>query len=286
MSNRYMATSAAPGTDVDALGGGGGSVASTDITDSSATGRSVLTGDSAAGRAALGVDALPAWAVPPARASLYFPAPNGGLVGTPAAPGPHWCDGASLVMMFWPTANTGSGGGTVVVSSRESACHLRLNDSADPCRFGVYYSATGVVALPAACSFAGALNAPHVLAMTVTGGELRASFDGGAVDVLSAFGAPAAPTTQVLSIGTHSDGAGYPADHIQIMAFRTYSTPLSDGDLVAAGASAVRAAGTLPALTGTVSFNLAARDVPPTLVEYEYGALLLSGSTIKRRRTR
>lgn len=97
---------------------------------------------------------------------------------------------------------------------------------------------SGVFELPGA-SFNGALNVPHVLAITITGaGVPRYSWDGGAVAVLPALSGTYVPpiSGDPFTIGSRS-GGNYPADKAQIVQFRAYSTVLSDADLVAVAAT-------------------------------------------------
>lgn len=96
----------------------------------------------------------------------------------------------------------------------------------------------GVFELPGA-TFNGALNVPHVLAITITGaGVPRYSWDGVLQTPLSALSGTYVPTIagDPFTIGSRS-GGNYPADKAQIIQLRAYSTVLSDADLVAVAAT-------------------------------------------------
>lgn len=228
---------------------------------------------------------LAPWTATPARASLAFPAPGSytdtGWVGYPTGVGPNFGTGCSLVMLFWPAVLPAS---LKIVAARDSAMHLRIGDYGDRGQFGFYYPSIGTTSFPLDCTFT-ADNQPHVLAFSVTGGNVRSSFDGGVVQA-TACGAATAPTTENFSISCLANTVAYPCFELEQMEFRTYSTVLSDADLVAAGQSAVRTSGILPTLTGTLSFSLVATAQPQLVAEYEYGSLLMYGQGVKRRRTR
>jgi hypothetical protein len=169
--------------------------------------------------------------------------------------GPNWGAGCSFVAMLWPVSVPGS---VVLLAQRTGVSfhQIRFGDGADKGRAYVYYGSP--YALPANHTVTGGLGAPHVLAFTHTGGNLRSSWDGGAVGVTAATATT--PVGGVLSLGGDSGGS-FRVTTIQVIHARIYSTVLSDADLQAVGSAAGRTARYLPAATGTVTFEYHARWV-------------------------
>jgi hypothetical protein len=136
----------------------------------------------------------------------------------------------------------------------------------------------GVFELPGA-TFNGApnLNVPHVLAITITGaGVPRYSWDGGAVAVLPALSGTYVPTISgdPFTIGCRS-GGNYPANKVQIVQFRAYSTVLSDADLVAVAATRASFRLADPS-AGTLTTDISASNASG------FGSVLDSANTARR----
>ncbi len=187
------------------------------------------------------------------------------ILGTTVGAAPHWCDGASLVLMIWPLSVPGST--KLLLDRGTNDCMIRVGDNGgDRGRLSTYENGT-LALLPSDHTITGNLNGCHVLALACTGGNVRSSFDGGAVGVTSVGGAPTPPGgSTIFAVGGSVNGSGTYVPDVEFVAIRTYSTVLSDADLIAAGALAGRNAGAIPALTGTVSWEFAARDLRGVLI--------------------
>lgn len=210
------------------------------------------------------------------------------MTGTTVGAQPHWCDGSSLVLMIWPLSAPGSA--KLLLDRGTNDCMVRVGDNAgDRGRLSTYENGM-VVLLPADHTITGNLNGCHVLALSCTGGNVRSSWDGGTVGVTSTGGAPTPPgggTT--FAVGGSVNGSGTYVPDIEYVAARTYSTVLSDADLIAAGAPSGRTAGVIPALTGTISWEFATKDFRGELVaEILHSAVNLNhgAGVLKRLRNR
>lgn len=209
------------------------------------------------------------------------------ILGTTVGAAPHWCDGASLVLMIWPLSVPGNT--KLLLDRGTNDCMIRVGDNGgDRGRLSTYENGT-LALLPADHTITGNLNGCHVLALSCTGGNVRSSWDGGTVGVTSVGGAPAAPGSSIFAIGGSVNGSGTYVADIEYVAARTYSTVLSDADLQAAGSPAGRAAGAIPALTGTVSWEFTAKDLRGGLIaEILHSAVILDygAGVLKRNRSR
>lgn len=189
--------------------------------------------------------------------------------GTPTA-APTLANGQSLVILFHaiavPTgaevlaAHMDSGASTrgwilfwgYESGSRGAASFFRLGNTGT--------GADGTIPLPSA-DVTGLLGVPHVLAFSLPGGAIHYSFDGGTVHTISAPSGSYVPTSSAdpFRVGQLVETSD-PAASSQVVALRTYSTTLSDADLVAV--CAYRSSYVLaPASSGTITFDFHARQL-------------------------
>lgn len=185
--------------------------------------------------------------------------------GTPTA-APTLAAGTSLAVLFRPVSTPG---GAQIIAHHDDGWatrgwHLYAGyEAGDRSHLSLYLAGltgtgtAGTVALTAA-TFAGELNTPHVLAVAfLVDGTIRYSWDGDAVQTIAAPTGTYAPpqSGDPLVIGQRSGANG--ATSIQPIALRTYSTVLSDADLVAVAAERTSYRLAAPS-AGTLTTDLAA----------------------------
>jgi hypothetical protein len=233
----------------------------------STTGRVAFIGTATEARTALGLASVP---VAPVALGTAYNAGTADLVFVDAVPSPadKFGPGRSLVYLFRSLGTLGSANimathaDAPVTSDR--GWQLRAGDNASA-RGEISLLLAGlpavvtVVPLPGA-NFTGA-DGVHCLAVTVLlTGEIRYSWDGGAIATVAAIPGTYVPALagDPWRIGSSSAGLGFvAATTVQPIALRTFSTVLSDADLVAV--CALRAAYLLAAPSaGTLTTDLSA----------------------------
>ena len=222
--------------------------------------------DTAGMRSALGLASVP---TAPVALGTAYTAGTADAIYVDAVPSPAdaWGPGRSLVYLFRSLGTLGSANILAMHADTTTTVargwHLRAGDNASA-RGEISLIFAGlpgstVLPLPGA-DFTGA-DGVHCLAVAVTAlGVVRYSWDGGAVAtaVVGAGTYAPAQAADPWRIGSSVvAGGGYAATTVQPIALRTYSTVLSDADLVAV--CALRASYLLadPA-AGTLSNSLAA----------------------------
>ena len=186
------------------------------------------------------------------------------VTGTPSA-APLFGPGETLVYLFFPVALPA--GGVIMACHQDAGSTSRGweircgQNGADLGLLNMYlFTGAGVFDLPGA-TFAGALNAPHVLAVAMTsGGEIRFSWDGVLQTPFTPAGVYPAPIAGDLFLIGSRPGGNYPSTNIQPVQFRAYSTVLSDADLVAVAATRTSFLLADPA-AGTLTVDIAASNV-------------------------
>ena len=281
----YWATNAAAGLELSlCTHQGGGTYAWVTVPYGvTATGVALVqAADAAAARAALGLASVPPVALGAAynagsSATAYLD-----VAGTPPA-APLGGPGETLVYLFLPVGMPSDA--RIMVQHMDSGSvargwEIRYGDNGGDrgllslLLYGM--NGSGVFELTGA-TFNGALNVPHVLAITITGaGVPRYSWDGGAVAVLPALSGTYVPpiSGDPFTIGSRS-GGNYPADKAQIVQFRAYSTVLSDADLVAVAATRTSFRLADPS-AGTLTTDISASNASG------FGSVLDSANTARR----
>jgi hypothetical protein len=254
-----------------------------DVTMTSADVSALLaSADAAAARSALGLASIPPVALGAAynagsSATAYLD-----VAGTPPA-APLGGPGETLVYLFLPVGMPSDA--RIMVQHMDSGSvargwEIRYGDNGGDrgllslLLFGM--NGGGVFELPGA-TFNGALNVPHVLAITITGaGVPRYSWDGVLQTPLSALSGTYVPTIagDPFTIGSRS-GGNYPADKAQIIQLRAYSTVLSDADLVAVAATRTSFRLADPA-AGTLTTDISASNASG------FGSVLDRANTARR----
>ena len=243
------------------IGDGGGGVATTS-TDVSGF---LAAADATAARAAIGAGQGP----PHLSLGTAFNSGTSGsayldVTGTPSA-APLFGPGESLVYLFFPVALPS--GGVIMACHQDAGSTTRGweircgQNGADLGMLNMYlFTGAGVFDLPGA-TFTGALNIPHVLAVTMTvGGQIRFSWDGVLQTPFTPAGAYPAPIAGDLFLIGSRPGGNYSSTNIQPIQFRAYSTVLSDADLVAVAATRTSFLLADPA-SGTLTVDIAASNV-------------------------
>jgi hypothetical protein len=222
--------------------------------------------DAAAARSALGLASVP---TAPVALGTAYSSGTADAIYVDAVPSPAdaWGPGRSLVYLFRSLGTLGAANIVLMHADTTTTVargwHLRAGDNASSrgelslILAGIPGSA--VLPLPGA-DFTGA-DGVHCLAVAITAlGVVRYSWDGGVVAtaVVGAGTYAPAQAADPWRIGSSSvSGGGFAATTVQPIALRTYSTVLSDADLVSV--CALRASYLLadPA-AGTLSHSLAA----------------------------
>jgi hypothetical protein len=245
------------------IGDGAGDVGTTSA-DVSAL---LASDDAPAMRSALGLASVP---TAPVALGTAYNAGTADAIYVDAVPSPAdaWGPGRTLVYLFRSLGTLGAANvlathaDTVTTVAR--GWHLRAGDNASArgqlslILVGLPASVT-VVPLPGA-DFTGA-DGVHCLACAILNtGEIRYSWDGGAVATVAAIPGTYVPAQagDPWRIGSSSAGGGFvAATTVQPIALRTYSTVLSNADLVAVCAQRASYLIADPA-AGTLSNDLAA----------------------------
>ena len=238
-----------------------------DITVTSADVSALLAAaTAAAARTALGLASVP---TAPVALGTAYNAGTADAIYVDAVPSPAdaWGPGRSLVYLFRSLGTLGSANILIMHADTSSSVargwHLRAGDNASA-RGEISLILAGlpgstVLSLPGA-DFTGA-DGVHCLAVAITAlGVVRYSWDGGAVATVAAGAGTYAPAQAAdpWRIGSSAVvGGGFAATTVQPIALRTYSTVLSDADLVAVCAQRASYLLADPA-AGTLSNSLAA----------------------------
>lgn len=251
------------------IGDGAGDLATTSA-DVSAL---LAAADAAAARSALGLASVP---TAPVALGTAYDAGTADAIYADAVPSPadKFGPGRSLVYLFRSLGTLGSANIVIMhadtTTSVARGWHLRAGDNA-LARGEISLILAGlpgstVLPLPGA-DFTGA-DGVHCLAVAITAlGVVRYSWDGGAVATATVGAGTYAPAQAAdpWRIGSSAIPAGgYAATTVQPIALRTYSTVLSDADLVAVCAQrasyllAAPSAGTLTTDLNAAQFRGAA----------------------------
>ena len=247
------------------------------ISDSTAVGLSLLTAaDAAAARSALGMASVP---TAPVALGTAYNAGTADAIYADAVPSPadKFGPGRSLVYLFRSLGTLGAANILAMHADTTTTVargwHIRAGDNA-LARGEISLILAGlpggtVLPLPGA-DFTGA-DGVHCLAVAVTAlGVVRYSWDGGAVATAAAGAGTYAPAQAAdpWRIGSSAvAGGGFAATTVQPIALRTYSTVLSDADLVAVCALrasyllAAPSAGTLTTDLNALQFRGAATAI-------------------------
>jgi len=245
------------------VGDGAGSVQQTSA-DVSAL---LASADAAAARSALGLASVP---TAPVALGTAYNAGTADAIYVDAVPSPAdaFGPGRSLVYLFRSLGTLGAANVLAMHADTTTTVargwHLRAGDNASA-RGELSLILAGlpavltVVPLPGA-DFTGA-DGVHCLACAITApGVVRYSWDGGAVATVAAIPGTYVPAQagDPWRIGSSAvSGGGFAATTVQPIALRTYSTVLSDADLVAVAADRASYLLADPA-AGTLSNDLAA----------------------------
>ena len=239
-----------------------------DVTTTSADVSGFLAAaDAAAARAALGMAAVP---TAPVALGTAYNAGTADAIYADVVPAPAdaWGPGRTLVYLFRSLGTLGAANILAMHADTTTTVargwHLRAGDNAGA-RGELSLILAGlpavitVVPLPGA-DFTGA-DGVHCLACAILNtGEIRYSWDGGAVATVAAIPGTYVPAQagDPWRIGSSAvSGGGFAATTVQPIALRTYSTVLSDADLVAVAADRASYLLADPA-AGTLSDDLAA----------------------------
>jgi hypothetical protein len=188
------------------------------------------------------------------------------VTGTPSA-APTLAPGQSLVVLIYPVATPSAS--EVIACHADGAgtrgWHLYSGfEAGDRSALSLFLSgmtgtgASGTIPL-ASATWAGALNAPHVLALArLVDGTIRYSWDGGAVQTIAAPTGTYVPPNagDPFRVGAWA-GGGTASASAQPVALRCYSTVLSNADLVAVAATRTSLTLSDPS-SGTLSASVAA----------------------------
>lgn len=206
----------------------------------------------------------------------------------PAAP--EFGPGQSLVVILYPVATPSAAEviGCHFSSADDRGWMLRVGDDAGGrTRLSLYLlglTSGAPYALMAGAAWAGLLNAPFAVAMTIKASDQTVHYavNGVLQTPLAALPGTYAPPTSgdPFTLGVYRDGTSVPAASTQIVAWRHYSTELSDADLVVA--TAAFATYRIPTVTGTVSFDFHASDGPTRRARSLY-AYAAGGSAVYAR---
>jgi hypothetical protein len=220
------------------IGDGAGSL----LTTSADVSGFLAAADADAARAALGLASVP---TAPVALGTAYNSGTADAIYVDAVPSPAdaWGPGRSLVYLFRSLGTLGSANILAMHADTSTTVargwHLRAGDNASA-RGEISLIFAGipgstVLPLPGA-DFTGA-DGVHCLAMAVTAlGVVRYSWDGGTVATVAAGAGTYAPAQAAdpWRIGSSAvSGGGFAATTVQPLALRTYSTVLSDDDLVA-----------------------------------------------------
>lgn len=239
-----------------------------DVTMTSADVSALLAAsNAAAARSALGLASVP---TAPVALGTAYNAGTADAIYADVVPAPAdaWGPGRTLVYLFRSLGTLGAA--NILAMHADAATtvargwHLRAGDNAGA-RGEISLILAGlpavltVVPLPGA-DFTGA-DGVHCLACAILNtGEIRYSWDGGAVATVAAIPGTYVPAQagDPWRIGSSAvSGGGFAATTVQPIALRTYSTVLSDADLVAVAADRASYLLADPA-AGTLSNDLAA----------------------------